>query len=69
MGRRVAIAIENATAEEITVAKTCSPRMEGFISFQALELLIGGYGEEEVARISSRAPEFVAFSKTATVSL
>ena len=48
MGRRVAIAIENATAEEIAVAKACSPRKEGFIRFQALELLIGGYGEEGV---------------------
>ena len=47
--------MENATAEEIAVAKACSPRKEGFIRFQALEMLIGGYGEEEVARISDRA--------------
>lgn len=54
MGRYREIIWENATAEEIATAKHCAPTKEGFVRYQALELLREGYGREEVARISNR---------------
>lgn len=54
MGRNIEIAWENATEEEVAVAKRCAPRQGGFVRFQALEFLRSGYSEEEVARLSSR---------------
>ena len=54
MARTTAIARENATSEEVATAKRCAPRQQGFIRFQALELLLQGYSQEEVARTSGR---------------
>lgn len=36
------------------MAKRCAPTQQGFVRFQALELLLEGYTEREVARISDR---------------
>ena len=36
------------------MAKRCAPTQQGFVRFQAMELLLAGYSEEEVARISDR---------------
>jgi len=41
---------ENAFSEELRVAKLCAPTMEGFIRFQALELLYGGYEQRDVVK-------------------
>ena len=46
---------ENAFSEELRVAKLCAPTMEGFVRFQALELLYGGYEQRDVAKISNRS--------------
>lgn len=54
MARIAAIVRENATAEEVAVAKRCAPTQQGFVRFQALELLLQGYSQGEVARISDR---------------
>ena len=54
MGRKQKINWENATAEELAIAKVCGPTQEGFVRFQALELLLAGYSQEEVSRISNR---------------
>jgi len=54
VGRKAFINWENTSVEEIATAKNCAPKKEGFIRYQALELLLGGYSQEEVARISGR---------------
>lgn len=45
------IASENSTLEEIGTAQQCAPMKEGFVRFQAIELLLDGYEKEEVAGI------------------
>ena len=47
---------ENATPEELRIAKQCAPTKEGFVRFQAIELLLlEGYEKDEVARISAKS--------------
>ena len=47
---------ENATPEELRIAKQCAPTKEGFVRFQAVELLLlEGYEKDEVARISAKS--------------
>ncbi len=49
-------ASENATPEELRIAKQCAPTKEGFVRFQAVELLLlEGYEKDEVARISAKS--------------
>ena len=55
MQRRVGINEENASLEEVRTAKVCAPTQEGFIRFQAVELLYLGYDEEHLAEISDRS--------------
>lgn len=50
MAREIEIARENATG--VAVAKWCALMQQGFVRFQALELLLAGYCEQEAARIS-----------------
>jgi transposase len=50
---------ENAGAADIAIAKHCAPTQEGFVRYQALELLREGYTREQVARISDRSPRTV----------
>ena len=54
MARFQKIVRENATAKEVAVAKRCAPTQQGFVRFQAIELLLEGYSQGEVARISGR---------------
>ena len=54
MARLPTIVRENTTAVEIDVAKRCAPTQQGFVRFQALELLLEGYSQGEVARTSGR---------------
>lgn len=46
---------ENASRDELRKAKECAPTKEGFVRFQAIELLYEGYEREDVARISNRS--------------
>jgi len=55
MGCRFWINKENATAEEIAVAKSCAPTRGGFVRFQALEQLYRGRAKEDVAELSDRS--------------
>ena len=41
-------ASENATPEELRIAKECALTKEGFVRFQAIELLLEGYEKDEV---------------------
>jgi transposase len=61
--RRAGINVENATLEEVQTAKVCAPTQEGFVRFQAIELLYRGYSEEQVAEISNRAEKTVELWK------
>ena len=54
MSGNVSLDWENTAAEDLAVAKQCAPKKEGFLRYQALELLQCGYSQEEVARISDR---------------
>ena len=51
MLRRSAINEESGTLEEVQVAKACAPTREGSTRFHALELLLRGFDEENVAEI------------------
>ena len=59
MGAYREIIWENASIEELSTAKECAPTKEGFVRFQALELLREGYLREQVGRISSRSPRTI----------
>ena len=48
-------ASENATPEELRIAKQCAPTTEGFVRFQAIELLLAGYEKEDVAFTAGRS--------------
>ena len=48
-------AYENATPLEVRTAECCAPTKEGFIRFQAVELLELGYDKCQVAQISHRS--------------
>jgi transposase len=61
--RRVGINEENASLEEVRTAKVCAPTQEGFIRFQAVELLYLGYEEEQVAEISNRSVKTIELWK------
>jgi transposase len=54
VARRQEIVKENCTLKEVLVAKQCAPTQQGFIRFQAIELLLQDYAQSEVARISGR---------------
>jgi hypothetical protein len=40
--------LENATLSELKRAKECAPTKEGFVRFQAMELLYEGYSRKDV---------------------
>ena len=64
MQRRQGINEENATLDEVQTAKVCAPTQEGFVRFQAIELLYRGYEEEQVAEISNRAVKTIELWKS-----
>ncbi len=46
---------ENATPDELRIAKQCKPTTEGFVRFQAIELLLAGYEKEDVEFTAGRS--------------
>ena len=54
MGVRFYIERENATAEELGIAKRCAPTQPGFVRLQALEELYRSRSPEEVSELSDR---------------